>query len=129
MSMKLAVEARELLKQTYRAQARLERAVPWGHSYESEFILGNPMEAGCEKCGYLWVGRDAIRAPTLRNCSCFWCHGRLIALNLEAYGARLRLLQQHRIAIQGRFDFQPEAQAAGSPAAASRTAVTIVRTE
>jgi hypothetical protein len=34
----------------------------------------------CAGCGYLWVGLDAIRAPALAGCRCFWCGGRLRAL-------------------------------------------------
>lgn len=61
-----------------------------------------PIPARCEKCGYDWIDgiktvsrqimklfplradpgpimcRDAIRAPSLRGCRCFWCGGRLL---------------------------------------------------
>lgn len=102
---RLSDEERRALQATYRAQARMEKGVPWGFSYESEFILSNPMPARCVGCGYQWTGRDAIRAPSLRNCSCFWCHGELVALDLEAYAARLDALALHRIPYQASLAF------------------------
>lgn len=36
---------------------------------ESEIV---PIPARCTR-GHAWIGRDAIRAPSLRNCCCFWC--------------------------------------------------------
>ena len=37
-----------------------------------------PLPAKCGKCGRNWVGRDAIRAPSLRQCRCFYCGGKLL---------------------------------------------------
>lgn len=34
-----------------------------------------PIPAQCKKCKRDWVGRDAIRAPSLHNCRCFLCGG------------------------------------------------------
>lgn len=36
---------------------------------EAEIV---PIPAICKR-GHNWTGRDAIRAPSLRNCLCFWC--------------------------------------------------------
>lgn len=41
--------------------------------------LPDPIPAKCPKCGYNWIGRDAIVAPTLSNCCCFWCSSPLRA--------------------------------------------------
>ena len=38
-----------------------------------------PISAKCKKCGYNWIGNDAISAPSLLGCLCFWCHGELRA--------------------------------------------------
>lgn len=45
-----------------------------------EFELAElvPLPAKCPKCKRVFVGRDAIRAPTLANCCCWRCHTRLI---------------------------------------------------
>lgn len=42
---------------------------------EAEIV---PIPAKCPKCKFDWVKRDAIRAPSLMNCRCFWCGSRLI---------------------------------------------------
>lgn len=42
-----------------------------GVSYDLAEIV--PIPAKCTGCGFDWVGRDAIRAPSLDNCSCAWC--------------------------------------------------------
>ena len=42
-----------------------------GENYTLEEIV--PIPAQCPRCKYSWVGRDAIRAPSLANCGCFWC--------------------------------------------------------
>lgn len=39
--------------------------------------LPTPIPAKCRKCGYNWVGRDAIVSPSLDCCRCFWCDGEL----------------------------------------------------
>lgn len=36
-----------------------------------------PLPAKCAKCKRDWLGRDAIRAPSLLNCRCFLCGGHL----------------------------------------------------
>jgi predicted Zn-ribbon and HTH transcriptional regulator len=36
-----------------------------------------PIPAKCAKCKRNWLGRDAIRAPSLDNCRCFYCGGQL----------------------------------------------------
>lgn len=46
-------------------------------TYTREEIEGRAIPAKCSKCGYDWVGRDRIYAPSLRNCYCFWCGGKL----------------------------------------------------
>lgn len=45
-----------------------------------EFTLAElvPLPAKCSKCRRTFVGRDAIRAPTLANCSCWYCWGKLV---------------------------------------------------
>ncbi len=88
-----------------RAQRRLERGVEFGYSYASDFILSHPLRAQCAGCGYLWVGRDAIRSPNLLNCSCFWCHGELVTLDLTAYEERLKTLHLHRVPYQVTLQF------------------------
>lgn len=74
-----------------------ERDAPQVYT-EAELV---PIPARCAKCGYDWVDgvktpsrqlvrlfplardlgpvvcRDAIRAPSLRQCRCFWCGGEL----------------------------------------------------
>ena len=35
-----------------------------------------PIPARCKR-GHDWVGPDAIRAPSLHNCRCFWCGAEL----------------------------------------------------
>lgn len=106
---RLSEEERVELLAARRAQARLEREVPWGFSYGRDFILENPIAALCSGCGYRWTGRDAIRAPSLRGCSCFWCRGEMVALDAEAYAERLRTLHLHRVAYQVSLEFEAEA--------------------
>jgi hypothetical protein len=47
---------------------------------EEEYSLAElvPIPAKCSKCKRVFLGRDAIRAPSLACCSCFYCHGKLI---------------------------------------------------
>jgi hypothetical protein len=97
------------LRVLLRAQKRLECGMEWGFSYEREFILGNPIAARCVRCAYFWTERDAIRAPSLRGCSCFWCHGELVALDAEAYAERLRTLHLHRLPQQELLELVEEA--------------------
>ena len=71
-------------------------------SYTAEEIVPIPAKCVNPRCGYDWVdgvresspqllrlwphlrgdpprpNRDAIRAPSLRGCRCFWCGGALI---------------------------------------------------
>lgn len=46
------------------------------HEYAIAELVRLP--AKCSKCNRAFVGRDAIRAPSLRQCCCFWCHGPLV---------------------------------------------------
>lgn len=46
-----------------------------GDEFTVEEIV--PLPAKCSKCGRVFVGRDAIRAPSLENCSCWYCWGKL----------------------------------------------------
>lgn len=101
---RLNESGRALLKEALAAQTRREERVAMGYSYDREFILGHPIAAACCKCGYLWRGADAIRAPNLRNVCCFFCGSRLAALDQEAYADRLRTLHLHRVGEA----FEPE---------------------
>lgn len=74
---------------------KTEEEEPDGVSYDLAFILNNPIPAKCAKCNYQWAGRDAIRAPSLKNCSCFYCGGRLVPLDKEGYKRRLETLHLH----------------------------------
>lgn len=50
-------------------------------SREQLSVFDAPLEgiaARCNGCGFRWVGRDAIRAPSLAGCRCFWCAGELV---------------------------------------------------
>lgn len=91
---------RAMLKRALVVQTRGEKRVPTGFSYDLEFILSHPVPAACAGCGRLWrkAGRyaDDIRAPTLRNCSCFYCGGRQVALDQDAYADRLRTIHLYR---------------------------------
>ena len=55
-----------------------EPVVPTPDSTAATAVFAIP--AICSGCGYLWVGPDRIRAPSLAGCRCFWCGGRLRAL-------------------------------------------------
>lgn len=90
---------------------------PDGVSYDSAFILNNPIPAGCAKCNYRWIGPDAIRAPSLENCSCFYCGGRLVPLDKEGYKRRLETLHLH---VVGRLTTETSAPA-GPPRRRART--------
>lgn len=46
------------------------------HGFEADG-LPPPIPAKCPKCRYDWVDKDAIRAPSLSGCCCFWCHSLL----------------------------------------------------
>jgi hypothetical protein len=46
-----------------------------GEEFTREELV--PLPAKCSKCRRVFVGRDAIRAPSLDNCSCFYCWGKL----------------------------------------------------
>jgi DNA-directed RNA polymerase subunit N (RpoN/RPB10) len=98
-------EEREQLEQSGKAQRRIERAIPLGRLYDAEFILKNPIPARCAGCGYHWSERDAIKSATLRNCVCFWCRGKLIALDMESYTERLKNLHLYSIPYQPELSF------------------------
>lgn len=71
-----------------------------GREYDHDYIMENPIPAKCSKCKKPFVDgpqsvvrmvkgklvekalycRDAIRAPSLSNCRCFYCGGQLVAL-------------------------------------------------
>lgn len=44
--------------------------------------MPRPIPAVCanRRCGFHWCGRDAIRAPSLEMCRCFWCGSKLVPL-------------------------------------------------
>lgn len=69
-----------------------------GREYGLEYIKANPIPAKCKKCGHKWIdgepftitrirngkpvvthhiANDAIRAPSLSQCRCFYCGGEL----------------------------------------------------
>lgn len=53
--------------------------------YTEAFVIANPIPARCTKCQRLWIdgnGNGAIRAPGLSNCACFYCHGKLIEIEM-----------------------------------------------
>ena len=100
------------------------RAIPEGE-YDHDFIMGNPIPARCVKCRRhfidgetitVWdyskclakeiVCRDAIRAPQLENCRCFWCGGNLRPLDPESYRRRQKELPKHFIPGSGEI-YQP----------------------
>ncbi len=72
-----------------------------GVEYEAEWIINNPIPAICKKCGQRWEdgphakSNGAIRAPSLDNCRCFYCGGRLRPLDPMSYAERLRELPFH----------------------------------
>lgn len=47
---------------------------------EEEFTLAElvPIPAKCSKCKRVFLGKDAIRAPSLDNCCCWYCWGKLV---------------------------------------------------
>lgn len=69
-----------------------------GREYSESYIMANPIPARCKKCGHKWIdgevqkvvkykngmpysttiiANDAIRAPALSGCRCFYCGGGL----------------------------------------------------
>lgn len=88
-------------------------------SYDHDFIVNNPIPARCKKCKRQFVDgevvkfadyegkvrqkvcNEAIRAPTLSNCRCFYCWGELVPLDKKAYAERLTTLHLYRQAEQG----------------------------
>jgi hypothetical protein len=87
------------------------REIPEGN-YNHDWIMNNPIPAQCVKCkrhfidgdvirifdGEKTVARicnDAIRAPSLENCLCFYCNGKLRPLDKKSYEARLMDLHSH----------------------------------
>lgn len=74
-------------------------------NYDHDFIMNNPIPAQCVKCQrhfidgelFRWfdgekvrekICNDAIRAPQLENCRCFYCGGTLRPLDAESYRKR-----------------------------------------
>ena len=47
-------------------------ALPFAHTDEKKPLY--PLAAQCRRCGHEFIGREAIKAPSLQNCMCFWCH-------------------------------------------------------
>ena len=86
--------------------------IPEG-SYDREFIMNNPIPARCAKCRrhfidgdvFRWVDgdgtvrekicNDAIRAPLLEQCRCFYCGGNLRPLDEKSYQQRLAELPKY----------------------------------
>lgn len=46
-----------------------------GEEYAASELI--PLPAKCGKCKRVFIGADAILAPSLKTCRCFWCHGHL----------------------------------------------------
>jgi hypothetical protein len=47
-----------------------------------------------------FIANDAIRAPTLANVRCFYCGGKMLPLDKEAYSERLRKLHLYVVPEQ-----------------------------
>lgn len=74
--------------------------------WTEEYVLSNPIPARCTKCKRFWIegnGNGAIVAPSLDNCACFYCHGKLVEIELprlkpqqsgQAEGRPMRPIQQ-----------------------------------
>ena len=61
--------------------------------------MPDPIPAKCRKCGYNYVGKDALVSPNLSSCRCFWCHSEL----LPHRGERdFRVKDKHEETPQGR---------------------------
>lgn len=61
--------------------------------WTAEFVIANPIPARCKKCGAKWIdgnGNGAIRAPGLSNAACFYCHGKLVEIEVEAPAVKLK---------------------------------------
>lgn len=99
-----------------------EPEIPEG-KYDHKFIMDNPIPAQCVKCKrtfidgelFRWhdgvqmretICNDAIRAPTLANCLCFYCNGKLKPLDPESYKKRMAELPKYFIPAK-RTIFQP----------------------
>jgi hypothetical protein len=72
--------------------------------YDEKFIMDNPIPAKCKKCKREFVDdarfKEAIRAPLLESCRCFYCSGKLAPLDPAAYRAGLEAMKNHRQAYQ-----------------------------
>ena len=44
-----------------------------GCEYDLAYIIANGIPARCPQCKRTFEGRDAIHAPSLTNCHCFYC--------------------------------------------------------
>lgn len=92
-------------------------------SYDRDFIINNPIPARCKKCKRQFVDgelftcvdydrtfrlvlcKDAIQAPTLITCRCFYCWGELLPLDANAYARRLETLHLYRLSEQRTLNF------------------------
>jgi hypothetical protein len=67
-----------------------------GTEYDRNFIKSNPISARCVgKCKRRFEGKDGIHAPTLDNCACFYCGGKMKPIDAKAYAQRLAGLPKH----------------------------------
>ena len=83
-------------------------------SYDEQFILENPIPAQCRKCGEKFedgiiikvydsvrqkvvekICNEAIRAPQLENCRCFYCGGKLLPLDSVSYQNRQKTILEY----------------------------------
>lgn len=71
-----------------------------GIEYDLEFIIKNPIQTICTRCGK----REPINAPSLENVRCFWCAGfgknekpTLRPLDERAYQERLDNLWRYAV--------------------------------
>lgn len=92
-------------------------------NYDHDFIMNNPIPAVCAKCRRKFVDgeivrcfdgtqvkeivcNDAIRAPQLENCLCFYCGGKLLPLDADGYRRRQAELPKYFIPSRGK-TYQP----------------------
>lgn len=98
------------------------KSLPPGN-YDHDYIMNNPIPAQCVGCQrrfidgelFRWfdgekmrekVCNEAIRAPELENCFCFYCNGKLRPLDPEAYRKRQAEIQKYFIPSDGE-TYQP----------------------
>jgi predicted Zn-ribbon and HTH transcriptional regulator len=71
----VALEFLEKMKEANMAKpVEIDGETCWEYDL-SEIV---PIPAKCTKCKRNWTGKDAIRAPSLKICRCFYCDGELI---------------------------------------------------